>query len=62
MGKGNYYAWVIGEIDEALGSRRATSRQLGLHHSALKHRIENPHVIKNEHMYAAEYLLERLRR
>ncbi len=62
MGNHEYYKWLIAEIDERLGSRRATSRQFGLHHSAIKYRIENPQTIKREHVYAAEYLLGRLRR
>lgn len=62
MGNHQYYKWLIEEIDGYLGSRRATSRQLELGHTSLKHRIENPHTIKREHVYAAEYLLGRLRR
>ena len=56
------YAVLIADCMKRLGSKRALERQLGIGRSALNHRLNNPHVIKREHLYAAEHLHGRLER
>lgn len=56
-----YYKHLIEDLIELLGSERAVARQLGLAHHTIQYRRKNPHLVKREWVYAAQYLVDKIR-
>jgi DNA invertase Pin-like site-specific DNA recombinase len=51
---------MITQLEAGFGSRRSVARSLGITHTTLLRRLENPKTVKREHRLAAEALLLRI--
>lgn len=56
-----YYKHLIEDLTDMLGSRRAVARQLGLGHHTIQYRMKNLHLVKREWVYAAQYLVDKIK-
>ncbi len=56
-----YYKHLLEDLIGLLGSERAVARQLGLAHHTIQYRRKNLHTVKREWVYAAQYLVDKIR-
>lgn len=57
------YEQLVAESIQALGGERAVCRFLGYSgHGTLTYRLKHPNMIRREHVFALELLLERVNR